>query len=138
MLLRKPVLDDFEPAEKTLDDVLNNDTSFGIYRIVKSTDSEYHQSHIQDRIKSFELREGEVAEIPLVAFEDSFLESPRMTDAVNGKNYMIDTCRKKIVPTNAFPGRCFGGHVDHNLYYFHGSFQDFMIILNESGYQLEN
>ena len=137
MLLRNPLLMDFEPAERNLDDVLNNDTCFGIYRIVKPADSEYCQPHIQDRIKSCELREGEIAQIPLVAFQNS-LKFPRMTDAINGKNYKIDTHGKKIVPTNRFPGRCFGGHVDHNLYYFHGSFQNFMVVLNKLGYQLEN
>ena len=135
-LLRKfPLEEDFEPAEKSLDEVLNNDTCFGIYRIVKPADSEYQQLHIQSRIQSHEIKEGETVRIPLAAFQDNFLKFPRMTDAVNGKDYEIDTKKKLIIPTNTFPGRCFGGHVDTNLYYFHGSFQDFISVLNESGYK---
>jgi hypothetical protein len=134
MLLRKSDKEGFEPAEKNLDEVLNQENCFGIYRLVKAEDPEYQQAYIQEKIENYEIKPGECVQIPLVTFQNSFLKFPRITDAPNSMNAKINTKLKQINKTNKFPGRCFGGHVDNNLYYFHGSFQKFICELEKLGY----
>ena len=133
MMLRKYSLQGYGPAEKGLDEILN-EPLFGIYRIIKPEDAEYKQPLVQGMISSHRIRDGEIARVPLAAYQNSFLEFPRMTDMT--EDYEINTKKKAIIPGKRFPGRCFGGHVESNMYYFHGSFEDFMDSLKQLGYKL--